>query len=48
MNAVPYAGIALALVATTAYNLGLILEKRALGRCRRSTSAGCRAWSPAC
>jgi drug/metabolite transporter (DMT)-like permease len=32
MNAASYAGIALALLATTAYNVGLILEKRALGR----------------
>ena len=32
MNAAAYAGIALALLATTAYNVGLILEKRALGR----------------
>ena len=32
MNAVTYTGILLALVATTAYNVGLILEKRALGR----------------
>jgi drug/metabolite transporter (DMT)-like permease len=32
MNAATYAGIALALLATTAYNLGLILEKRALGQ----------------
>ena len=31
MNAASYAGIALALLATTAYNVGLILEKRALG-----------------
>ena len=31
MNAATYAGIALALLATTAYNVGLILEKRALG-----------------
>ena len=32
MNAVIYTGILLALVATTAYNVGLILEKRALGQ----------------
>jgi len=32
MNAAAYAGIALALLATTAYNVGMILEKRALGR----------------
>lgn len=32
MSASSYAGISLALVATTAYNVGLILEKRALGR----------------
>ena len=32
MTAVSYAGIALALVATTAYNVGLILEKRALAQ----------------
>jgi drug/metabolite transporter (DMT)-like permease len=32
MNAAAYAGIALALLATTAYNVGLILEKRALGQ----------------
>ena len=32
MNAVTYTGILLALVATTAYNVGLILEKRALGQ----------------
>jgi drug/metabolite transporter (DMT)-like permease len=32
MNAASYAGIALALLATTAYNVGLILEKRALGQ----------------
>jgi drug/metabolite transporter (DMT)-like permease len=32
MSAGPYAGIALALLATTAYNVGLIQEKRALGR----------------
>jgi drug/metabolite transporter (DMT)-like permease len=32
MNAATYAGLALALLATTAYNVGLILEKRALGR----------------
>jgi drug/metabolite transporter (DMT)-like permease len=32
MSAVPYAGISLALLATTAYNVGLIQEKRALGR----------------
>ena len=32
MSAVSYAGILLALVATTAYNVGLILEKRALGQ----------------
>jgi len=32
MSAAPYAGISLALVATTAYNVGLIQEKRALGR----------------
>jgi len=32
MNAATYAGIALALLATTAYNVGLILEKRALGQ----------------
>jgi uncharacterized membrane protein len=31
MSAGPYAGIALALLATTAYNVGLIQEKRALG-----------------
>ena len=31
MNTVTYTGILLALVATTAYNVGLILEKRALG-----------------
>ncbi len=32
MSAASYAGIPLALLATTAYNVGLILEKRALGR----------------
>jgi drug/metabolite transporter (DMT)-like permease len=32
MSAGPYAGIGLALLAATAYNVGLILEKRALGR----------------
>jgi drug/metabolite transporter (DMT)-like permease len=32
MSAAPYAGISLALVATTAYNVGLIQEKRALGQ----------------
>jgi hypothetical protein len=32
MSATPYAGISLALLATTAYNVGLIQEKRALGR----------------
>jgi drug/metabolite transporter (DMT)-like permease len=32
MSAAPYAGISLALVAATAYNVGLIQEKRALGR----------------
>lgn len=32
MSAGPVAGIGLALVATTSYNIGLILEKRALGR----------------
>ena len=32
MSAGPYAGISLALLATTAYNVGLIQEKRALGR----------------
>jgi drug/metabolite transporter (DMT)-like permease len=32
MSAAAYAGISLALLATTAYNVGLILEKRALGR----------------
>ena len=32
MSAGPYAGIALALLAATAYNVGLIQEKRALGR----------------
>jgi drug/metabolite transporter (DMT)-like permease len=32
MNAATYAGIALALLATTAYNVGMVLEKRALGR----------------
>jgi drug/metabolite transporter (DMT)-like permease len=32
VSAVPYAGISLALLATTAYNVGLIQEKRALGR----------------
>ncbi|HZR51877.1 MAG TPA: DMT family transporter [Streptosporangiaceae bacterium] len=32
MSAGPLAGIGLALVATTSYNIGLILEKRALGR----------------
>jgi len=32
MSAAPYTGIALALLATTAYNVGLIQEKRALGR----------------
>ena len=31
MSAASYAGILLALLATTAYNVGLILEKRALG-----------------
>ena len=31
MNAA-YAGIPLALLATTAYNVGLVLEKRALGQ----------------
>ena len=31
MSAASYAGITLALLATTAYNVGLILEKRALG-----------------
>jgi drug/metabolite transporter (DMT)-like permease len=32
MNPGPYAGIGLALLAATAYNVGVILEKRALGR----------------
>jgi drug/metabolite transporter (DMT)-like permease len=32
MSAAPYAGISLALLATAAYNVGLIQEKRALGR----------------
>lgn len=32
MSAGPYAGIGLALLAATAYNVGVILEKRALGR----------------
>ncbi len=32
MSAHVYSGIALALVATTAYNVGLVLEKRALGQ----------------
>jgi multidrug transporter EmrE-like cation transporter len=32
MSAAPYAGISLALLATTAYNVGLIQEKRALGQ----------------
>lgn len=32
MSAGPFAGIGLALVATISYNIGLILEKRALGR----------------
>ncbi len=32
MSAVPYAGILLALLATTAFSVGLIQEKRALGR----------------
>jgi len=32
VSAAVYAGIGLALVATTSYNVGLILEKRALGR----------------
>jgi len=32
MSAGPYAGISLALLATAAYNVGLIQEKRALGR----------------
>ena len=32
MSAAPYAGISLALLSTTAYNVGLIQEKRALGR----------------
>ena len=32
MSAGPYAGISLALLATTAYNVGLIQEKRALGQ----------------
>jgi len=32
VSAASYTGISLALVATTAYNVGLILEKRALGR----------------
>ena len=32
MSAASYAGITLALLATTAYNVGLILEKRALGQ----------------
>ena len=32
MSAAPYAGIALALLSATAYNVGLIQEKRALGR----------------
>jgi hypothetical protein len=32
MSPAPYAGISLALLATTAYNVGLIQEKRALGR----------------
>jgi drug/metabolite transporter (DMT)-like permease len=32
MSTAPYAGISLALLATTAYNVGLIQEKRALGR----------------
>ena len=32
MSAAAYAGIPLALVTTSAYNVGLILEKRALGQ----------------
>ena len=32
MSAASYTGIPLALLATTAYNVGLILEKRALGQ----------------
>ena len=32
MSAAPYAGIALALLSSAAYNVGLIEEKRALGR----------------
>jgi drug/metabolite transporter (DMT)-like permease len=32
MSAAPYAGISLALLAATAYNVGLIQEKRALGK----------------
>jgi drug/metabolite transporter (DMT)-like permease len=32
VSTVTYTGILLALVATTAYNVGLILEKRALGQ----------------
>ena len=32
MSPGPYAGIGLALLAATAYNVGVILEKRALGR----------------
>jgi len=32
VSAAPYAGISLALLTTSAYNTGLILEKRALGR----------------
>ena len=42
MSAASYTGIPLALLATTAYNVGLILEKRALGQMPPSTSAGCR------
>ena len=32
MSAASYTGIPLALLATTAYNVGLVLEKRALGQ----------------
>ncbi len=38
-----YTGIALALLAATAYNAGLIQEKWPSGGCLPSTFAGCRA-----
>lgn len=44
MSAAPYAGISLALLATTAYNVGLIQESGPSGGCPPSTCAGYRAW----